>query len=150
MNSSIKRLIERLDKENVVEDNTTANIPPVDTPYAFSKNKKVQVPDDEAYSEPVHPTERFFKKIESVIREVNYNDYKNDGSQTERQKINSNIIEINKKLREVEQMISHAHKLKNESGHDNGVFWKRTAGSFIKIKERLNRLSTKIIEFSGE
>lgn len=149
MNTSLLNLLDRLD-ENM---NTTSDGEVVDTPYAFSK--KVQDPDDDAFSEDVPETDLFFKKMEESLlkiqklTELNYKDYKSDGSRTERQKINSNILEINKKLREVEQMIGHASKLKLETGADQSVFWKGTLGNFLKIKERLNRLSNKIVEMSG-
>jgi len=133
MNSSIKRLIEQIDIE---EDNVSSNIPPVDTPYAF--RKKVKDPDDVSYSEPVEATERFFKKMQETIAELNYKDFKNDDTKNEKQKINNSILEINKKLREVEQMVNHAARLKMETGQDESVFWKGTARSFVKIKERLN------------
>lgn len=149
MNTSLLNLLDRLD-ENM---NTTSDGEVVDTPYAFSK--KIQDPDDDAFSEDVPETDLFFKKMEESLlkiqklTELNYKDYKSDGSRTERQKINSNILEINKKLREVEQMIGHASKLKLETGADQSVFWKGTLGNFLKIKERLNRLSNKIVEMSG-
>lgn len=149
MNTSLLNLLDRLD-ENM---NTTSDGEVVDTPYAFGK--KVQAPDDDAFSEDVPETDLFFKKMEESLlkiqklTELNYKDYKSDGSRTERQKINSNILEINKKLREVEQMIGHASKLKLETGADQSVFWKGTLGNFLKIKERLNRLSNKIVEMSG-
>ena len=105
--------------------------------------------EDVSYSETVHPSEHYFKKIESTINELSYGDFKGDDTKNEKQKINSNLIEMNRKLREVEQMINHASKLKTESGSDSGVFWKGTLGSFVKIKERLNRLSQKIVEMQG-
>jgi len=166
MNSSLQNLLQRLDENtnhwedevDLTEENVTSNLDggagPQKTPFAFSK--KVKDPDDVSYSEPVMHTERFYKKIEDsynrlqgTITEINYNDYKSDPSKTTTQKINSNILEINKKLREVEQMINHAAKLKTESGSDQTVFWKGTVGSFLKIKERLNRLSNKIVEFNS-
>jgi hypothetical protein len=149
MNTSLLNLLDRLN-ENM---NTTSDGEVVNTPYAFSK--KVQDPDDDAFSEDVPETDLFFKKMEESLlkiqklTELNYKDYKSDGSRTERQKINSNILEINKKLREVEQMIGHASKLKLETGANQDVFWKGTLSSFLKIKERLNRLSNKIVEMSG-
>lgn len=129
------------------EENTTSNIEPVNTPYAFGR--KVKKTKDPAYSEDVPDTDRFFKQIEAKINEISYSDFKSDPSRTNRQKINTHLIEINKKLREVEQMINHAQKLKTEDGQSNNVFWKRTQGSFVKIKERLNRLSNKIVEITG-
>jgi len=168
LNQSIKSLINRLDEnfnmweeieEELDEDaNTTSNLDggqgPQKTPYAFSK--KVKEPDDPSYSERVTPTSYFYKKIEdnynrlqNQLSEINYQDYKKDSTRTSTQKINTNIQEINKKLREVEQMINHASKLKLESGADESIFWKGTIGSFLKIKEKLNRLSNKIVEISG-
>jgi len=143
MNTSIRNLIERLDNEYPLEeDNTTAAIPPVDTPNAFRKKEK-------DWEDETHPSEHYFKKIESTINELSYGDFKGDDTKNEKQKINSNLIEMNRKLREVEQMINHASKLKTESGSDSSVFWKGTLGSFVKIKERLNRLSQKIVEMNS-
>lgn len=168
MNSSLQNILDRLGEsynipedceiDNLEEENTTSNLDggqgQPNTPFAFTK--KVQTTTDISYSEPVHPTEKFYKKIDdSYIRlqkridELNYNDYRSDQTKTERQKINSNIIEINKKLREVETMLNHASKLKLETGSDQTVFWKGTLGNFLKIKERLNRLSTKITEMNS-
>lgn len=166
MNTSLQNLLQRLDEntnrwedeEDLTEENVTSNLDggqgPQKTPFAFSK--KVKDPDDDSYSEPVVHTERFYKKIEDSynklqkqIQEINYKDFKTDSSKSTTQKINSNVLEINKKLREVEQMINHAAKLKTESGADQTVFWKGTIGSFLKIKERLNRLSNKIVEMNS-
>lgn len=83
---------------------------------------------------------------ERMLAEINYSDYKNDESKTSRNKINSNINLINTKLREVEQMINHASKLKMESGVNSSIFGTRTLSKFSSIKERLNRLSQKIVE----
>lgn len=145
MTQSLKTVFEQFDLE---EDNTTSNIEPLDTPFAFRKKERKTF-DDEVYSDKVHSTERFFKKIDEVISEISYSDFKSDGTKNEKQKINDNIISMNRKLREVEQMINHASKLKNETGKDQTVFWKGTLNSFIKIKERLNRLTTKLIEITG-
>lgn len=151
MNKSIITLLEQID-----ELNQTSSGEVVDTPFAFSK--RVNDPDDAAYSEPVDETDLYFKKMDefyqrihdvTLLRELSYKDYKGDQNQTERQKINNNIKLINGKLREVEQMINHASKLKMESGATQSVFWKGTLGNFQKIKERLNRLSNKIVEMNS-
>lgn len=151
MNKSIITLLEQID-----ELNQTSGGEVVDTPFAFAK--KVNDPDDAAYSEPVEETDLYFKKLDefyqrihdvTLLRELSYKDYKGDQNRTERQKINDNIKLINGKLREVEQMINHASKLKAESGANQTVFWKGTLGNFQKIKERLNRLSNKIVEMNS-
>tara|TARA_R110000868_G_scaffold12456_32_gene59658 strand:+ start:297 stop:791 length:495 start_codon:yes stop_codon:yes gene_type:complete len=164
MNSSLKDILEKLDSNYefpIEEENTTSNLDggqgQPSTPYAFTD--KEEEPDDAAYSEPVQETDRFYKKIEDIYHRINlrveslsearYSDYVSDDTQTQTQKINNHVLEINKKLREVEQMITHASRLKSESGSNQGVFWKKTVGSFIKIKERLNRLSSKIVEMGS-
>lgn len=151
MNKSIITLLEQID-----ELNQTSSGEVVDTPFAFAK--KVNDPHDAAYSEPVEETDLYFKKLDefyqrihdvTLLHELSYKDYKGDQNRTERQKINDNIKLINGKLREVEQMINHASKLKAESGANQTVFWKGTLGNFQKIKERLNRLSNKIVEMNS-
>lgn len=143
---SLKTILEQFDQQ-LEEENVTGSGESYYTPFTFTKKEKR--PKDASYSKVPPTTERFFKKINSVINEISYKDFKNDSTFNERQKINNHILEINRKLKEVEQMISHAHKLKNESGQTNDVFWKRTQGSFLKIKERLNRLTSKIVEITG-
>lgn len=142
---SVMNLGETIKK--IDEDNTTGSGEAFETPFAFGK--KVKRPNDASYSKEVDETHNFFKKFESKINEIAYNDYKKDETRNEKQKINANIIEMNKKLREVEQMINHASKLKLETGQDQGVFWKGTINSFVKIKERLNRLTNKLVEITG-
>lgn len=151
MNTSLIKIANRLTES--FTGNTTSDGEAYGTPYAFSD--EVEDPDDSVYSETPPKSDiwhehldRFYSKVQHLT-ELNYKEYKTDDSKTERQKINDNIMEINRKLREVEQMINHANRLKVESGADNTVYWKGTLGRFLKIKERLNRLSTKIVEMSG-
>lgn len=172
MTSSLKYILESIDArfgklpevddpddELLDEDNTTASIEGFDTPEAFGKKKHKS---DGSYSEPVPDTHNFYKKIaESIaavdfevnknknISELAYPDFKSDDTKTDRQKINLNIKEINRKLSEVEQMITHAGKLKMETGADNTVFWKGTVERFSKINEKLLRLSNKIREMNS-
>jgi hypothetical protein len=164
MNSSLKYILENLDcnyQFSIEEKNTTSNLDggqgQFQTPYAFAKKEEEH--DDDAYSEPVEETDRFYKKIEDIyyrinhrlesLKEARYRDYVADDTQTHRQKINNHVLEINKKLREVEQMITHASRLKSEIGSDQSVFWKKTIESFVKIKERLNRMSAKIVDMGS-
>ena len=133
--------------KNIDEENVTGSGEAYETPFAFGK--KVKKPNDVSYSKSVENDHRFFKKYEQKINELAYNDYKKDDSRNEKQKINANIIEMNRKLREVEQMINHASRLKLETGQDQSVFWKGTINSFVKIKERLNRLTNKLVEITG-
>lgn len=178
MSKSLQSLFEQLDRNFNIPKFTTEGEVPLDenfadeildednsgnsggeylTPNAFVS--KESEPEDDSYPVKVQSTERFYRKIEdiynrtnsivSVLTEGNYSDFRNDDTKSERQKINGNIIEINRKLREVEQMISHASKLKLETGAGSDIYWKATARSFLKIKEKLNRLSQKIVEIGS-
>lgn len=139
---------------------------PQRTPYAFGKSKKKRNA-SEVYDDPVEESNKWFVKLENIyvrsqkkidslnelnsqndLNEMNYQEFKSDDSQTSRQKINSSIKEINKRLSEVEQMIHHSQKFKNEIGADSGVFYSDTVKRFQKISERLMRISSKIREFN--
>ena len=137
---------------------------PQRTPYAFGKSKKKRKA-SEVYDNPVKETNQWFVKLENIyeksqnridelnegrspLNELNYQEFKADDSQTSRQKINSSIKEINKRLSEVEQMIHHSQKFKNEVGADSGIFYADTVKRFQKISERLMRISSKIREFN--
>lgn len=137
---------------------------PQRTPYAFGKSKKKRSA-AEVYDVPVESTNKWFVKLENIydrsqkkinslnerhssLNELNYQDFKADDSQTSRQKINSSIKEINVKLSEVEKMIAHSQKFKNEIGADSGVFYSDTVKRFQKISERLMKISSKIREFN--
>ena len=82
----------------------------------------------------------------SIKEGVSYHEYKNDESASPRQKVNKSIVEINKRLMEVEKIISHNIRLKTESGVNSNQFWKRSANTFAKISERLNRINNKLKE----
>lgn len=131
----MKYLIESLQKrfpDPIQEDNVTSGGEAYEVPFT----------DDD---EP----DKVEEILQRIMVEINYNDYRNDNSKSNRQKINTNIKNINSMLREVEQLINHAGRLKTESGADQSVFWKGTSTQFLKIKERLNRLSSKILEIHG-
>lgn len=120
-------------KENeilITDGNTTSNIEPIKTPYAF---------DDDI--------EEILEKIIS-LSEVNYKDFKKDSSRSLKHKINDNIKEINRQLRLGEQLIDHAMKLKNETNSDRSIFLKQTTARFSKIAERMKRLQIKLREFN--
>lgn len=133
-------LLENMDRDGlkphyVEEDNSTGTV---------QGSEEYNIPD--TYDDKL---DEIFSSISRTISEVTYKDFRNDSTSSEKQKINRHITEINAKLREVEQMVSHASRLKLESGSDQTVFWKSTASKFGKITERLNRINTKIREFNS-
>jgi hypothetical protein len=88
--------------------------------------------------------ENWEKKIEDVINEMNYRQYRKDETGSPQYKINRAIKEINRKIYEVEHLVNQNIKLKTEMGISSGAYWKKTRNNFSKISERLNRISSKI------
>lgn len=142
------------------EMNTTSNYAggegPQRTPFAFqAKNQRAS--DKKKQDQNIaatgwegrwKQTNKWFKKMDEVLNEVSYKQYKTDESMTNKQKINNAIIEINRKLHEIERAVKHASKLKTEVGADQGIFLKGTMTKFHKINERMLRISNYIREMS--
>ena len=82
----------------------------------------------------------------SIEEGVSYHEYKNDESASPRTKVNRSIAEVNKRLMEIEKIINHNIRLKTESGVNSDQYWKRSANTFAKISERLNRINNKLKE----
>ncbi|KKL26011.1 hypothetical protein LCGC14_2399550 [marine sediment metagenome] len=78
-----------------------------------------------------------------------YYGWRNDETQTPKQKIGRAISEINKQLREVEKVVKRTQRLKKESGTANGTLWKRTNNSLMKIESRMHRISQTIRNMRG-
>ena len=84
----------------------------------------------------------------SIDEAVSYREYKKDESATPSQKVNKSIMEVNRMLAEIERVVAHNLKLKNESGVNSGQFWKSTGVRFSKINERIVRISNRLKELS--
>ena len=54
------------------------------------------------------------------------------------------MSEIRNKITEIEKIVKHNVKLKNETRFKSDQYYKRTKGALNKISEKLMRLSTKI------
>ena len=83
------------------------------------------------------------------LREIAYNDYKKDPVATPKQKINSSINYINKGLKEIEKVVNHNVRLKQEMGVDNNIYWKSSRDNLAKISERLLRVSKQLKELAS-
>jgi hypothetical protein len=83
------------------------------------------------------------------IKEIAYNDYKKDPVATPKQKINSSINYINKGLKEIEKVVNHNVRLKQEMGVDNNIYWKSSRENLAKISERLLRVSKQLKELAS-
>jgi len=84
----------------------------------------------------------------SIDEAVSYREYKKDESATPSQKVNKSIMEVNRMLAEIERVVAHNLKLKNESGVNSNQFWKSTGVRFSKINERIVRISNRLKELS--
>lgn len=96
------------------------------------------------FDESFHRLQRALKTLD----EISYNDFKSDPTNNSKVKLNNCIAEINTGLRQAEKLIDHALKLKTEIGADQSIFYKDTFRKFQKIGSRMNKLQTKIREFS--
>jgi hypothetical protein len=165
MTSHIKYLSRLFEETDTVEEmNITGNLDgglgQISTPFAFQdtppsksdkdkEKKNLEGPyKEKPIMSKINFEEKLYKRIISTLNELKYSEYRDDDTQPLRKKINSTITEINTKLKEVETMINHANRLKQESGSDQNIFWKSTLNKFGNIDERLIKLSNKIREFS--
>jgi len=143
------------DDEDLGEQNVTGNLDggagPPRTPHAFAKNAAGMDNDHievlgykKIKSVKRNFLENWEKKIEDVINEMNYRQYRKDETGSPQYKINRAIKEINRKIYEVEHLVNQNIKLKTEMGISSGSYWKKTRNNFSKISERLNRISSTI------
>jgi len=137
------------------EISTTAGVPGYQTPYAFGAAdddtiemlgyKRVKKVKKESKNES-----QFMKlSKELYLNEIAYNDYKKDPIASPKQKINQSIKFINKGLKEIEKVVNHNVRLKQEMGIDNSMYWKSSRESLSKINERLLRVSKQLKELGA-
>lgn len=140
--NELKRYVKKIKKEG----STTAGAPGYLSAKAFSGEEggegtaRVDLEDDQyAYSVKAPKT-----NIHSVkLHEASYKSFREDQSQSTRQKINKTILEMSKKLREVSQQLDHSLKLKAETSFDNSQYWKKTNEAILKLNRRLAEVSKK-------
>ena len=130
----VRQKAEEMRKENAFtgdeDDDGTQAVDLTDPEYAYSiKGPKNRNP-----------------KYSVKLNEASYGDFKKDESRSNTQKINANILEVNKQIRELARMLNHSIKLKNEQRLDNGIHWKRTNEALKKMHHRISVLSEKANE----
>ena len=159
MESYIKKMLSELDKsqEELEEMSVTGNLDggegPPKTPFAFGKGRnmdKKKTKDISTSSTGFTMVDEQPKKIykgnigestyKKVMSEMNYRDYKKDESMNAKQKVNTSIREVNRKLYEIERIIHQNNKLKTEMGVTSESYWKSTRAKFGKISERMVRV----------
>jgi len=160
MESYIKKMINELDKsqEELDEMNVTGNMDggegPPKTPFAFGKGRNM----DKKKTKDVATSSTGFTVVDEdepniyfkgnigestykkVMSELNYREYKKDDTMSAKQKVNTSIKEVNRKLYEIERIIHQNNKLKTEMGITSENYWKSTRAKFGKISERMVRV----------
>jgi len=141
----------RQQAEKMRKENTTANIATYDTPNAFTGDEDdegTQAVDltDPEYAYSIKGPKNRNPKYSVKLNEASYNDFKRDESRSSIQKINANILEVNKNIRELARMLNHSIKLKTEQRLDNSIHWKRTNEALKKMHYRISVLSEKANE----
>ena len=137
----IKQQYAKLKKEN-----TTANIATYDTPNAFTGDEKddgTQAVDleDGQYAYSIEAPKK--RKNSVKLHELSYKDFKKNEEASTIQKINKNILEASRRIREVNQMLDHSVKLKTETKLTDDVHWKKTNEALQRMHKRLTSLSEK-------
>lgn len=147
----IQQFIKEQAAKMEVEENTTANFDTYDTPNAFTGDEDddgTQTVDltDPEYAYSIKGPKKRNPKYSVKLNEVSYKDYKRDESRSTVQKVNANILEVNKNIRELARMLQHSIKLKNEQKLDGSIHWKRTNEALAKMHHRISVLSEKANE----
>ena len=154
LNKTLDELAKKLEDQDLEEANNTADGGgEYDTPKAFSKSGDEDENDNAEVAgykkvKGIKKESKFMTLAKNtLLSEVSYKDYKNDGSSTSKQKVNRAIREINSKLYKIESIINQNIKLKSESGVDSTKYWKSTRSNLQKISEKMQRISERLRRF---
>ena len=111
----------------------------------YKKVKKVK----KEVKKPVKESEFMRLSKELYLNEISYNEYRKDPIASPKAKINNSINYINRGLKEIEKVVNHNVRLKQEMGVDNNVYWKSSRENLSKISERLLRVSKQLKELAS-
>jgi HD superfamily phosphohydrolase len=111
----------------------------------YKKVKKVK----KEVKKPVKESEFMKLSKELYLNEISYNEYRKDPIASPKAKINNSINYINRGLKEIEKVVNHNVRLKQEMGVDNNVYWKSSRENLSKISERLLRVSKQLKELAS-
>lgn len=146
------------EEEEIDEMSTSAGAGAYETPNAFGNvdddtiemlgYKKVKRVKKESKAK-VEESEFMRMSRELYLNEISYNDYRKDPIASPKQKINHSINYINKGLQEIEKVVNHNVRLKQEMGVDNNIYWKSSRENLAKISERLLRVSRQLKELAS-
>lgn len=137
--------------QKMEENSSTAGVPGFLTPAAFAPSNdeddagKKALDADVTYTVKPEKTKRNFIKL----HELSYKQFKEDQSMSDVQKVNKAILEINRNIREINRVLDHSMKLKNESKISDQKLWKKTNEALIKISTRMNEAAKKTRKFAN-
>jgi HD superfamily phosphohydrolase len=144
--------------DDIEEMSTSAGAGGYETPNAFGElgddtiemlgYKKVKKVKKEVKN-PVKESEFMKLSKELYLNEISYNEYRKDPIASPKAKINNSINYINRGLKEIEKVVNHNVRLKQEMGVDNNVYWKSSRENLSKISERLLRVSKQLKELAS-
>jgi len=144
--------------DDMEEMSTSAGAGGYETPNAFGElgddtiemlgYKKVKKVKKEV-KKPVKESEFMRLSKELYLNEISYNEYRKDPIASPKAKINNSINYINRGLKEIEKVVNHNVRLKQEMGVDNNVYWKSSRENLSKISERLLRVSKQLKELAS-
>lgn len=167
----IKELLAKIEEDAAAAaptapGNVTANVTGYNIPGAFARNEKehtarikkaatsygykIVKKKKPKYFIPIHKRS-LYKEFANQLHmtEARYIDYKRDETHTPKHKINLGIKKINRALYELESIVAHNHRLKNEMAITQDAYWKSSKYKLHKIAERLIKISKKIVELSA-
>jgi len=123
---------------DIDEQSVTGGIAGYQTPHAFSKNEK---PKNKIKYPGV--AEAMELRLEKLIE--GYREYATSNpTMSAESKVNETIIEVSRKLREIEESVRNASRLKEESGVTRDGYKKRTNKALGTISERLVKISERV------
>ena len=134
---NLDELVDLYLEDDLEEISTTAGVPGYQTPMAFTGG----LPKYEKRRKKTAMSGGY-KLAKKKKKPVYYGpSFKKDDTKNSRQKVNGAIKEINKRLFEIDRIISRASKLKKEDGVGRDSYWKSTGPRMTKIAERLIKVS---------
>ena len=126
------------DNGDIDEQSVTGGVAGYQTPHAFSKNEK---PKNKIKYPGV--AEAMELRLEKLIE--GYREYATaNPTKSAESKVNETIIEVSRKLREIEESVRNASRLKEESGVTREGYKKRTNKALGTISERLVKISERV------
>ena len=126
--------------EKVDEMSTTAGVPAPPHKYAFGKKKKKYSTNSTGYSVVEEALERQYEKLIEGYRSY----VTENPKMSSEAKVKNTIREVSKRLKEIEEMVGNASRLKTESGMSRDGYGKQVNRALNTISEKLIKISERV------